>query len=77
MALQAQTMGLIAHAMGGFEADVLGAAVQLPKGYALHAVVAFGHQGDASALPEALQSREAPSGRRAVAEVAGHGVLPA
>ena len=77
MALQAQSMGLIAHAMGGFEAEVLGAAVQLPQSYTLHAVVAFGMMGDPSTLPEVLKSREAPSGRRAVADVAGHGVLPA
>ncbi len=73
MALQAQGMGLVAHAMGGFEAEVLAPALHLPDGYVIHAVVAFGTQGDASDLPEKLQAREHPSGRRPVAELAGHG----
>lgn len=73
MALQAQAMGLVAHAMGGFEAKLLAPALHLPEGYVIHAVVAFGTQGDADDLPEKLQAREYPSGRRPVAEVAGHG----
>lgn len=73
MALQAQGMGLVAHAMGGFEAEVLAPALHLPEGYVIHAVVAFGTQGAASDLPEKLQAREHPSGRRPVAELAGHG----
>ena len=77
MALQAQAMGLVAHAMGGFEAKVLAPALHLPDGYIIHAVVAFGTQGDAEDLPEKLQARENPSPRRPVADVAGHGRFPA
>lgn len=77
LALQAQRMGLVAHAMGGFEAALLAPALGLPEGYALHAVVAVGRQGPANALPEGLRSREMPSGRLALAQVAGHGRVPA
>lgn len=77
MALQAQEMGLIAHAMGGFEAAKLAPALGLPEGYVLHVVVALGHQGPVEALPEKYQPREVASGRRAVADVAGHGNIPA
>ncbi len=77
MALQAQEMGLVAHAMGGFEAEILAPALHLPEGYVIHAVVAFGTQGDAADLPEKLQAREHPNGRRPVAELAGHGRFPA
>jgi nitroreductase len=77
MALQAQEMGLIAHAMGGFEAAKLAPALGLPEGYALHVVVALGYQGPVEALPEKYQPREVASGRRPVAEVAGHGKIPA
>jgi len=73
MALQAQAMGLVAHAMGGFDAGILAPALHLPKGYVIHAVVAFGTQGDAADLPEKQQAREHPSDRRPVREVAGHG----
>ena len=73
IALQAQTMGLAAHAMGGFDTDKLAAAVGLPDGHSLHCVVAVGEQGPAEALPEELRAREKPSGRKLVAEIAVHG----
>ena len=74
-ALQAHHAGLIAHAMGGFDAAVLAEALKLPEGYVLHAVVAVGHQGDAADLPEMLQAREAPSPRRPISETVGHGAF--
>jgi nitroreductase len=73
LALQAQTMGLVAHAMGGFDKAALAAAVGLPTGYTLHCVVAVGEQGPADALPESLRQREAPNGRRPLHETASHG----
>lgn len=77
LALQAQTMGLVAHAMGGFEADKLAPALGLPAGHVIQVVVAVGTQGAVADLPEKLQPRETPSPRRPVAEVAGHGRFPA
>lgn len=73
LALQAQAMGLAAHAMGGFDKDKLAAAVGLPDGHTLHCVVAVGEQGPAEALPEDLRAREKPSGRKTLAEIAAHG----
>lgn len=73
LALQAHHSGLAAHAMGGFDAAVLGESLKLPKGYVLHAVVALGHQGDAEMLPEKLQEREAPSDRLSLDQTAKHG----
>ncbi|MCU0904335.1 MAG: nitroreductase family protein [Tabrizicola sp.] len=73
LALQAQTMGLVAHAMGGFDKDKLSAAVGLPENHTLHCVVAVGEQGPVEALPEDLQAREKPSGRKPLAEIAVHG----
>lgn len=72
-ALQALHSGLVAHAMGGFEASKLAESLKLPEGYVIHAVVAVGHQGDAADLPEMLQSREMPSGRRPITETVGRG----
>ncbi|NEY89046.1 nitroreductase family protein [Tabrizicola oligotrophica] len=77
LALQAQAMGLVAHAMGGFDAAILGPALGLPEGYALHAVVAVGTQGPAELLPEKTRAREFPSPRRPITERAGHGTIPA
>ncbi len=73
LALQAPTMGLVAHAMGGFDKDRLAAAVHLPEGHTLHCVVAVGEQGLAESLPEDLHAREKPSQRKSLAEVALHG----
>lgn len=73
MALQAHAMGLVAHAMAGFEAEALATAVNLPLGHTLHAVVAIGHQGPVAALPEGLQAREAPSLRHDLANLSHHG----
>jgi nitroreductase len=73
LALQARAMGLVTHAMGGFDAAGLGAAVALPQNHTLHAVVALGHQGKVDALPEALRQREAQNQRRPLAETAFRG----
>ena len=66
-------MGLAAHAMGGFDATKLATALDLPAGHVQHAVVALGKQGHPASLPEALQAREMPNGRMALAEIAHHG----
>jgi nitroreductase len=73
LALQAQTMGLAAHAMGGFDQTALSAAVALPGGHTLHCVVAVGEQGPVTTLPEDLAAREKPSGRKPLSETAHHG----
>lgn len=73
MALQAQAMGLVAHAMGGFDAEALAQAVALPAGHTIHATIAIGPQGDPATLPEALQARETPNGREPLDKIAHRG----
>lgn len=73
LALQAQAMGLAAHAMGGFDKDRLAAAVALPEGHTLHCVVAVGEKGPAESLPESLRDREKPSGRKPLDDITRHG----
>ena len=73
LALQAYHAGLVAHAMGGFEADVLAKNLNLPEGYVLHAVIAVGEHGDIEKLPEVLQAREVPNGRLPLAQIVAHG----
>lgn len=75
LALQAHLSGWITHAMGGFDQDAMRKAQQVPAGFDLHAVVAIGHHGDASTLPEALRARETPSPRRPIAELAKRGTF--
>ena len=64
LALQAHDMGLISHAMGGFDAERARDYLQVPDNMAINAFVAIGYQGDAAQLPEALQAREKASDRR-------------
>ena len=73
MALQAAKSGLMAHAMGGFDAAALGGALGLPEGHSLQAVVAVGHLGRPESLSETLRAREVPSPRLALEEIAFHG----
>ncbi len=63
LALQVKKMGLVTHAMGGFDVPALSAAVALPEGHSLHAVVAIGQQGPADQLAEPLRAREVPNQR--------------
>lgn len=73
LALQAHLDGLVAHAMGGFDHAKTASAIGLPEHHVLHAVVAVGYPGDAASLPEGLQSRESPSPRLPLAEIAKRG----
>lgn len=77
LALQAHLSGWAAHGMGGFDHARLAAALQMPAGLALQAVVAIGRPGDPAALPEALRAREIPSPRKPLAELAARGAFPA
>jgi len=62
--------------MVGLNFDEAFAALGLPQGYRVEAAIAVGRQGDKSILPEALQAREAPSGRLPVREIAFEGGFP-
>lgn len=73
LALQAYHAGLVAHAMAGFDAEVLAKNLNLPEGYVLHAVVAVGEHGDVEKLPEVLQARELPNDRLPLSQTVGHG----
>lgn len=73
LALQAQADGLVAHAMGGFDAAKLRQTLGVPATHELHAVVALGRRGDAATLPEALRARELPSPRKPLSELVAEG----
>ncbi len=77
LGLQAHLKGLVAHAMGGFDRDAAAKVVALPEHHAVHAIVAVGYRGEASTLPEGLQSREAPSPRMALSDIAVRGSFAA
>jgi nitroreductase len=73
LALQISLSGWFAHGIGGFDRDAARAALGVPEGYSLHAVIAIGKLGDKALLPEALQARETPNSRLPLSALAAEG----
>lgn len=70
MALQATAMGYHAHGMIGIHIDEAVRELGIPDDHRLEAAVAIGRQDSKDKLPERLQAREFPSGRKPVGEFA-------
>ncbi|MDE1170183.1 MAG: nitroreductase family protein [Verrucomicrobium sp.] len=77
LALQAAAKGYVAHGMQGFDAEKARAVLEVPEGFAVEVMVAVGRQGPKEALPEELQKREEPNGRRPLAATAAEGKFTA
>jgi len=75
-ALQATALGYHAHAMGGVEFARARRELRVPERYRIEIAVAIGTRADPATLPEELQVRETPSGRRAVDAIAFAGSFP-
>ncbi|EIZ78852.1 nitroreductase [Novosphingobium sp. Rr 2-17] len=63
-ALQAQALGYRTHGMTGIKFGEAEAALGIPEDYRLEAAFVIGKQGDKASLPEFLQEREVPTGRK-------------
>ncbi len=69
--LQAESMGLVTHIMGGFDHERIREDLRIPAGYALGSVIAVGYPGDLSSLSEVNRRRAtSPRSRKAIEEVA-------
>lgn len=64
LCLQASSMGLMAHQMGGFSPDAARAAFQIPEQYTLMAMVSVGHPADIASLEGEVLSRETAERKR-------------
>lgn len=70
LCLQASSMGLMAHQMGGFDADAARSAFAIPTQYTPMAMVAVGYPAAISSLEGDILSREtAPRSRRPLGEL--------
>ena len=58
LCLQATSMGLATHQMGGFNSDKTREVFAIPTQYTPMAMLAVGYEGDANKLPEDLKTRE-------------------
>jgi len=56
--LQATSMGLVTHAMGGIELEKIRTTYDLPADFDPVAAIAIGYPGDPEKLPEPLRQRE-------------------
>ncbi|MCI4590456.1 nitroreductase family protein [Sphingobium sp. BYY-5] len=70
LALQATRLGYHSHGMSGVDFDAARKELGVPERFRIEAAVAIGRLADKSILPETLQAREAPSGRKPVEEFA-------
>ena len=77
LALQATKLGWYAHAMVGFDRERAFAEMGFTEGHRVEAMIALGRMGDKSSLPEGLQRREAPNGRKPLAETVFEGKFQA
>lgn len=58
LCLQATAQGMIAHQMGGFDADKLAESFEIPARFIPMAMIAIGYAGDPDALPEGPRAAE-------------------
>ena len=77
LALQATKLDWHAHGMVGFDKERAFAELGFTEGYRVECAIAIGKIGDKSKLPEALQAREVPNGRKPLAETAFEGQFKA
>ena len=69
MALQAEAMGLMVHQMGGFDADKVRTAFDIPADYTPMAMIAAGYQAAPEVLDEETKKKElVPRSRKPLAE---------
>jgi nitroreductase len=67
MILQAMSMDLYAHQMGGFDADKARDTYGIPEGYEPVAAIAIGYAGDPQTLPDDFRGSEvAPRERKSI-----------
>lgn len=72
MAIQASSMGIQLHQMGGFDMEKAASELGLPSGYSVGSMIALGYPGDKSLLEGHFSQRaNEPRVRKSVAEISG------
>jgi nitroreductase len=75
LALQGAAMGLVVHAMAGFDRVKARSALGIPDDHEIEAMVAVGRPGDPDDLPPERRARAPPSGRKSISEFAREGTF--
>ncbi len=75
MVIQATSMGLAVHQMGGYDKQKARDRLEIPDGFEPLAMIAIGYQGDSDTLPDDLKARELASRmRRELASICSEGI---
>jgi len=73
MALQGTSMGLVMHAIEGFDYQKAREELKIPDGFTIEAMLAIGKPARKEVLPLELQEKEVRSGRRPITELIAEG----
>lgn len=73
LALEASRRELVAHAMQGFDYEAAADQLDVPDDYDVECMIAIGERAPPESLPEELQEREFPKGRKPMDEILHHG----
>ena len=74
LCLQATSLGLATHQMGGFDGEALSEKFAIPSEVVPMAVIALGYQGDVQTLEEGFQASElSPRSRKPLSEIIHYG----
>ena len=73
LALEASSMGLVAHSMQGFDYVKSRENMDFPDSFDDMAMIAIGKRGPKENLPKELQDKEFPNGRKPLMEVVMEG----
>lgn len=73
LALEAASRGVVAHAMQGFDYEGAAEALDVPDDYEVECMIAIGERAPAETLPDELEEREFPKGRKSMDEILHHG----
>lgn len=69
MALEGARRNIVVHGMSGFDFDRAAKMLDLAENYQVEAMAAIGRRGAKELLPNELQEKETPSGRRPLSEI--------
>ncbi|WP_436344573.1 nitroreductase family protein [Natronorubrum sp. FCH18a] len=72
-ALEGARRGLAVHGMAGFDYERAADVLEIPDEYAVEAMAAIGERAPPETLPDELEEREQPSGRKPLEELLHRG----
>lgn len=73
LALEGARRGLVVHGIGGFDDDRAAVELAVPDEFDVEAMFAVGRRAPSETLPEDLQQRDLPNGRKPLDEIVHHG----